>query len=271
MANNEEKRVQDYWLSKIQLSSKAFEVMPESLKTEAICLAAVKTNGLMLKHVPEQFKTAEVCLEAVWNCYYALEYVPETLKTEKMCLAAVLEAGHALQYVPESLKTKAVCLAAVKTNGQMLKYVPESLKTKAMCLAALNETAKAHRYVPENLRAQLMPKYTTKLTYDEIKIINVWAKGIRDPHKTLVIDETIFKKGKYRLIDSYSQSKLKNIKCVADAYWCIISIEFSMNNTKARLDYAYVLGPLSGDGWAATFSKKIFFWKQIENQHTWIS
>ena len=55
-------------------------VMPESLKTTEICLAAVQDNGLALEFVPEELKTVELCRTAVKNNAKALQFVPKTLK-----------------------------------------------------------------------------------------------------------------------------------------------------------------------------------------------
>jgi hypothetical protein len=72
----------------------AFEFVTEHIKTSepegrALCRAAVKDAGLMLRYVPEQYKTTELCLEAVKEWGYALAFVPEALKTPELCLHAM--------------------------------------------------------------------------------------------------------------------------------------------------------------------------------------
>jgi hypothetical protein len=54
--------------------------VPRELRSEAVCLAAVKEDG------------------------FALRYVPEELKSEELCLAAVRQNGDALQFVPMELR-----------------------------------------------------------------------------------------------------------------------------------------------------------------------
>jgi len=56
-------------------------VMPESLKTAEICLAAVQDNGLALEFAPDELKSVEICTAAVQNRDEAMEFVPKTLKT----------------------------------------------------------------------------------------------------------------------------------------------------------------------------------------------
>ena len=138
------------------LHERAFQCVPENLKTPEMCLDVVKQNGLTLRFVPENLKTAELCLEAVKssskalnNLYMNLEatnhggtalaYVPENLKTAELCLEAVRQDGTSLAYVPESLKTAQICFEAVKRLGWALQWVPENLKTPEMCLEAVKQ------------------------------------------------------------------------------------------------------------------------------------
>jgi len=159
-------------------------------------------------------------------------------------------------------------LRKIKKDRSFFKHVPESPKTEAMCLAALNETTRTNKYVPENLKVKLIPIFSIRLTDDEINIINAWAKDLCDSNKVEIIeiDETIWKNGKKCLIDSFTQSKLKNISCIADSFLDIESVEFSEKNTKAILNYAGGRGPLSDFGWAASFSKENSIWKQIDTE-----
>ena len=55
-------------------------VMPESLKTAEICLAAVQDNGLALEFAPDELKSVEICTAAVQNRDEAMEFVPKTLE-----------------------------------------------------------------------------------------------------------------------------------------------------------------------------------------------
>jgi len=161
--------------------------VPEKLKTETVCLAAVQKDGRALTFVPEALQTEAVCLAAVQNHrgYYmeALQVVPKAKMTEAVCLALVQKNGYALEYVPEAQKTEAVCLAAVQNCDHyrnVLEYVPEALKTEEMsliasvefegkkklkdipdaqkseafCLAAVQQNSGALKFVPEALKTE---------------------------------------------------------------------------------------------------------------------
>jgi hypothetical protein len=41
--------------------------VPDKLRTDEICLAAVKENGLALMHVPVEKRTDEICFEVIVN------------------------------------------------------------------------------------------------------------------------------------------------------------------------------------------------------------
>ena len=80
-----------------------FGMTEEAMK--ANCLAAVRKEGFsMLLVMPESLKTAEICLAAVQDNGLALEFVPDELKTMEMCLAAVQNNAKALQFVHQTLK-----------------------------------------------------------------------------------------------------------------------------------------------------------------------
>jgi hypothetical protein len=63
-------------------NNNAILFVPESLKTEAIYVAAVQNNGRILEKVPEPLKTEAVCMAAVRQNSAALEFVPENLRAQ---------------------------------------------------------------------------------------------------------------------------------------------------------------------------------------------
>jgi len=94
----------------------------------------------------------------------------------------------------------------------------------------------------------------------------------------MVINEIIQKGEKQFLIDSFSQSKLINISCIANPKYPsypsyrISCLEFSENNTRASLYYdnGEWIGPLSDDGWVSFYSKETDIWKVIESKFLWM-
>ena len=64
-------------------------VVPEGMRTEAVCLAAVRENGMALYFVPESVRTSAVCMVAVQENGRAPSLVPEALRTEDLCRDAL--------------------------------------------------------------------------------------------------------------------------------------------------------------------------------------
>ena len=80
------------------------------------CLAAVQKKAAALQYVPEAMRTEQLCLAAVRQ---TLGCVPEAMRTEQLCLAAVRAADSdrlesIWKQVPEAMRTEQVCLAAVQ-------------------------------------------------------------------------------------------------------------------------------------------------------------
>ncbi len=70
------------------------------MKTEAICIEAVRQTGRALRLVPERLKTPAVCLEAVKMRGLSLLDVPVGLRTAEICTTAVRQHPSAMQFVP---------------------------------------------------------------------------------------------------------------------------------------------------------------------------
>jgi hypothetical protein len=76
----------------------------------------VKHNGWSLEFVPEELKTEELCLEAVRQKNVrvfersSLEFVPEELKTVELCIEAVRYNGWAVHFVPDELQDDVISL-----------------------------------------------------------------------------------------------------------------------------------------------------------------
>ncbi|MDR2583586.1 MAG: DUF4116 domain-containing protein [Fibromonadaceae bacterium] len=136
----------------VGITDNAIVFVPEALRTAQLCFEAVKNNGEALEYVPEKLRTAELCLEAVMNNGKALKYVPEEFKTAKLYLEAVKSNGRALEDVPEKLRTAELFFEAVKNFGGAIKYVPKEFRTAEMCLEATKNFGDAIRYVPEEFR-----------------------------------------------------------------------------------------------------------------------
>lgn len=136
----------------VSVSGTDLEDVPNALKSKELCLAAVQENGEALQYVPDSLKTRELCFEAVKRRNFALKWVPEKLRTEEICLAAVAQGyrlNFLLPHVPERLKTQDFFLAALKKDGTVLQNVPQHLLSSELCLAAVQQSDWAFRYVPK--------------------------------------------------------------------------------------------------------------------------
>lgn len=116
-----------------------------------MCELAVKSNGRALEFIPDEMKTEKLCLAAVKQhdernrhiqryLIPVLNFVPEHLKTPKICRAAVVTNGRSMYHVPDEMHTLEMYEIAAKTygrsynsclmNGKALKYAwTRSLKT----------------------------------------------------------------------------------------------------------------------------------------------
>ena len=71
--------------------------MPGELKTENMCLEAVKQDGELLEFVPETLRTLELCFETMKNVVEGgLEELPEGLREEvrSMLAASLADREH---------------------------------------------------------------------------------------------------------------------------------------------------------------------------------
>ena len=113
---------------------------------EELCLAAVQTDGLALRHVRRQ--TPEICLAAVLEDGEALEFVQE--QTPALCRAAVMQNGLALRFVKK--QNDDICELALKQNPDALAYVQHMTKN-LLYLAVFSPTGTS--FLPEGVPPDL--------------------------------------------------------------------------------------------------------------------
>jgi hypothetical protein len=196
--NNLEGGAYGYYSTNMFFGIISLKDVPESERTESLCMTAVKKDPLELKYVPDKNRNREMCMIAVKEQARMLYYVPRKHKDYAMCYAAIVESknrysdsleevpednmtsdqydflvkkaleydGAALKYVPENKKTDELCKIAVKDNGLALKYVPENKKTDELCKIAVKNDISAIKYVPETMKNDLIAEY--KITEDSL-------------------------------------------------------------------------------------------------------
>ena len=142
-------------------------------QNEALCLKAVKQNGLALRFVKDQ--TEEICWEAIRQNAEALEYVKN--QTREICLEAIKKYAGALDLVRD--QSEELHLEAVGINGGSLGYIDDQTeemgliavrqdgfslvcvhnKTLDICLEAIKENPKAIRFVTNREMKKICQKF----------------------------------------------------------------------------------------------------------------
>jgi hypothetical protein len=149
----------------------SLEDIPEGLRTETVCNAAIQAYPRNLEYVPNEMKSRELCLLAIEESEYNPESVlyggiPENIKTKDFLFEAtkrnihllpfvheelsdrldelfsdsdfcLRNAAQVLEYMPKDKITSELCMAAISKDGRLLHDVPDEFKTFDMCLTAL--------------------------------------------------------------------------------------------------------------------------------------
>jgi len=93
---------------------------------EDLSLMIVRKRGRALENVI--MKTEYLCLEAVRQDGHALEFVPDSFFSEEMCVEAVKQNGYAVYWVPLDYQTKRICLEAFKQNKYSIQWIRNDIQ-----------------------------------------------------------------------------------------------------------------------------------------------
>jgi hypothetical protein len=145
--------------------------VPEELKTEEICLAAVQKEPFALEAVPEELKTPELCLIAVQKDNSAFEYVPEELKAQvKASIGTKFhprlsydewEKGSISKWKKDQEKAHvdykewlsiSSWYGDIQDKYYSLACIPENERTPEMCFVALHYWGAALKWVPNKYK-----------------------------------------------------------------------------------------------------------------------
>ena len=77
-----DRRDPKYWVQKIREEGVELKYVPEVMRTEAVCFAAVRQDGWDLQHVPKELQTIDLCRAAVRQNAYVIELVPPKIKSK---------------------------------------------------------------------------------------------------------------------------------------------------------------------------------------------
>ena len=149
--------------------------------TEDLCRKAVQGDWHVLSLVPEKLRTEAVCLGAFAEGWIHLDSLRLPCCTEAMAYAAVWDDGRNLAHVPVELVTPELCLDAVQENGCVLELVPEALRTPAVCLEAIRHAGELSGFDGQPF-ASVPPALQTQELALEDELVN-------DGHEPVVQDE----------------------------------------------------------------------------------
>jgi hypothetical protein len=91
------------------------KLIPKRYQSEAICSAAVETDGLALEHVEEKFKTPDLLSKAVIENGNALSCIDKRLQTLDICEKAVNKDNYAKRYIrDEKIKEQITKICKMK-------------------------------------------------------------------------------------------------------------------------------------------------------------
>ena len=166
---------EDEYLERVSNGRMRLEDVPSDMRSDKICLAALKKNELALEFVePNRVSNYDaICLVAVKRNASALKFVkPNSVSNfDEICLEVVKEDASALRFVNSNSVSNygAICLEAMKRDGLALRLVkPESVSNyNEICLGAVKRDGLALQFVK--------PKSVSN--YDEICIGAVKQDG----------------------------------------------------------------------------------------------
>ena len=131
----------DYWLQDLKYFPERLIYVSDKIKSYDNLVKFMKVNGQCLQYLPNDMKTEEICLAAVESDYRAIKYV--TLFNDSIYLKAVEKNGLALKDIEN--QTDGICEVAVKNNANALEYVKK--QTNELCLMAVRKNGLLIRFV----------------------------------------------------------------------------------------------------------------------------
>lgn len=150
-------------------------IIPESMKTEAMCKRFIEINPELFKFVPDSLKTREMCIitaqKMVGNPFEtipekfldidfytevykknkkSLKFVPTDVITEEFGKMVVEDDPDNIKYVPYSIQNSRMCSKAVKHNPNNITWINKELLTEDICVDSILNIEN-FKYIPNNL------------------------------------------------------------------------------------------------------------------------
>lgn len=148
---------------------------PNFKQTEAICLAAVKLDGMALRYCND--KTKDICFAAIRENPEALMFIK--CPSYEMMLEVVSSRGLLLSEIDTVYRTYAMCEAAVNQNGEALQYCP--VQTLDLCKAAYDEDSDNFMYCDcqtEKMCIDALEYSIDNFEYIKDKTLRIWQTAL---------------------------------------------------------------------------------------------
>lgn len=167
-------------ITAVSMDYRALTFVPEHRRTDEICMASIRGNGLSLRYVKESKRTLAMCLAAIRSNRKAivhvpsahllsgslyeelvvahgmgLKYVPPLKVTEDLCRKAVMQDYRAIWHVPPRFECEDLYRVAMR-GGLPLNRVRNEVLSQAMCMEAVEICGGFLRHVPMEWRSHQM-------------------------------------------------------------------------------------------------------------------
>lgn len=183
-------------------------LIPKEIIDQALVLALVKENGLLLEHFHEYQKDPNVVIEAIQQNPRALEFASDEIKDNlDIVVPAIVKWPDALQFASDRLKNnQGVVLTAIKKSGYAINYASELKQNISFLIKAININNDVILYLDE--KSNINKNERLKQLYWEA-YRNVYESSRRKMEENLERDE---KRLPYRRILGGTTNKKKTKK-----------------------------------------------------------
>ncbi|MDR1172851.1 MAG: DUF4116 domain-containing protein, partial [Bacteroidales bacterium] len=172
----------------VEWNSECFQLIPDRLKTQGLCMKAVEKDWLNMRFVPDKLTSPEMALNAVQKNGQAIVFVPEQLRTKEVCRIALdnytyypenengiihlvpfpdvcmehlekfresdLDLDFVFGCINPKIMTAEMAELAVDSDSGCFKLVPDRLKTQELCIKAAGADYLNMLYVPEKMKTK---------------------------------------------------------------------------------------------------------------------
>ena len=148
----------------VQINGYVLSAIPDAFKSDALCQAAIRSNGSAIAFVPAHLRTLENFRIAVAsNPYGALSAINDNEFPQKdlreLCLIGVRASGLALEEVVKkapALLDAEILVEAVGQNGYAIRYVPAAMATPTLLTMAVSGDTHPQQNMEDGINGRLI-------------------------------------------------------------------------------------------------------------------